>query len=978
MKIENVMKFTNLKTKTKILIGISAPLTLLVFLGGTSLLSINKIVDSNKSVEHTHEVLEHSAAIIGSAVDMETGMRGYLLAGKEDFLSPYKGGEKATYEGIDELSVIVDDNPAQVARLEAAKKVLQEWQKDVTEPTINLRRKIGDAQTMNDLSTLIKEARGKVYFDKFREQIKLFDSRERVFLVKRSEEYRTAEHEVAQDLKYISIAANELNHTNKVLTAVNELTSHAVSMEAGFRGYLLAGKDEFLDPYKSEGIKFSTQIKSLEFFVSDEPAQVERLKGAEQLMSDWQKQVAEPAIALRKRVNIGQAQLLDIEALVGRKQGENFFHEFQQLMAEFVDVESDLLIEREKHSRDAEARVKKHLTIMNENEQKVEHTYKVLGVANEILGAAVDMETGMRGYLLAGEETFLAPYTAGVATFASKLASLSITVSDNPAQVKLLGEIRNTVDEWRGKVVEPTLDLRRKIGSAKTMDDMADLIGEAHGKEYFDRFREIMTKFESVEQGLMTQRSAANSTTVSFTNILIMACVIGALILGGLVAWFIGNSIANPITRMTSAMRRLANGENETEVIGIERGDEIGEMAGAVQVFKENAIRNLEMEAETIENKKLAEQREEAARDQAIEVERQMVDDVFGRALAALAAKNLEYRITEDLPPAYHNLRDNYHEAVNELSSTIGQIREASAEILSGSGEIHQSANDLSSRSEQQAAAVEETAAALEETTNALNTSAERAVDAGKLVSTTTSNAEQSGKIVRQAIVAMREIEKSSDEIASIIGVIDDIAFQTNLLALNAGVEAARAGDSGRGFAVVAQEVRELAQRSASAAKEIKQLITTSGGEVKAGAELVDQTGAALDVIVSEVAEINEHVAAIASAANEQSVGLREINESVNSIDQGTQQNAAVAEQTTAASFELNKQVTKIDDMLKEFSTGKTTPKKRVEVVSNKPLEVVGSQAMPQPSPARALKQKVAQSFNRTAAAVNEDPWQDY
>ena len=978
IKIEYTMNFTNLKTKTKILIGISAPLSLLIVLGATSLFSIDKIVTSNKSVEHTFNVLENSAAIVGSAVDMETGMRGYLLSGKEDFLTPYNNGEKATYSGIEQLSITVSDNPAQVARLAEMKKVLQEWQKEVTEPTIKLRREIGDAETMNDLSAIVKEARGKVYFDKFREQITLFDSRERKLLVERSKEFHTAETQVNKDLQLISKTAEWVNHTNKVLTSASLLLSHAVNMETGFRGYLLAGKNEFLDPYNSGSTEFKTQAKSLIALVSDNPQQVERLKKAEKLITDWQKQVIVPAIALRKKVIMGQRQLHDVETLVGRKQGKKYFDAFREILVEFSNIESNLLIEREAKASDAEIGIKEQMAVMNANEKMVAHTHKVLGVAADILSAAVDMETGMRGYLLAGDEKFLAPYTAGMEKFERQLTSLTKTVNDNPAQVKLLGQIRKTVNDWRGKIVEPIINLRRSIGDSKTMDDMADLIGEARGKKYFDHFREIMTKFQNVEQDLMTIRSNANISTVSFTNIMILACVIGALILGGFIAWFVGNSIANPLTRMTNAMRRLANGENETEVTGIERGDEIGDMAGAVQVFKENAIRNLEMEAETIENKKLSDQRELEAREQAIISEREMVDDVFGKAMIALAAKNLDYRITEDLPTAYHNLRDNYHEAVNQLSSTIGQIREASAEILNGSEEIHQAAYDLSTRTEQQAAAVEETAAALEETTVALNTSAERSRDAGKLVATTTDNAIQSGKIVHEAIAAMRGIEESSSEINNIIGVIDDIAFQTNLLALNAGVEAARAGESGRGFAVVAQEVRELAQRSADAAKEIKQLITSSGEEVKAGADLVDQTGAALETIVSEVAEINEHVTAIASAANEQSAGLREINQTVNSIDQSTQQNAAVAEQSTAASFSLKEQVTRIDDMLKEFGTQNSTTRVRKKVASDKIVELVGRQNTPQPSPARALKQKVARSFGGAAAAADDESWQEY
>jgi methyl-accepting chemotaxis protein len=171
-------KFANLKTKPKILLGICSPLVLLAALGGVAIFGINSIVTTNKWVDHTHVVLGKAAAIVSSAVDMETGMRGYLLAGKDAFLDPYKGGEAATYDGIAELQETVNDNPAQVARLGEVEKVLRAWQKDVTEPTIQLRRDIGDAQTMNDMARLVGEARGKVYFDKVRKQIKTFSERE--------------------------------------------------------------------------------------------------------------------------------------------------------------------------------------------------------------------------------------------------------------------------------------------------------------------------------------------------------------------------------------------------------------------------------------------------------------------------------------------------------------------------------------------------------------------------------------------------------------------------------------------------------------------------------------------------------------------------------------------------------------------------------------------------------------------------------
>lgn len=339
---------------------------------------------------------------------------------------------------------------------------------------------------------------------------------------------------------------------------------------------------------------------------------------------------------------------------------------------------------------------------------------------------------------------------------------------------------------------------------------------------------------------------------------------------------------------------------------------------------------------------------------------------VFTAAIEQLANRNLAYRINDELPDGYEQLKSGFNDALDQLSDTIEQIAGAAGQINSGSEEIKSAAEDLSGRAERQAAAVEQTAAAVEEITAAVKSSTERAENAGQIVSRAKKNAEQSGEIVKKAVEAMDRISGSSEDITRIIGVIDEIAFQTNLLALNAGVEAARAGEAGKGFAVVAQEVRELAQRSATAAKEIKQLITTSGDEVKSGVDLVGETGKALKTIVEEVQEISEHVDAIITSAREQSVGLGEINTSVSSIDEGTQQNAAMAEELTASAHSLGSEVISINAMLHGFRTSRT--------ISVSKASGPEHAASPDPSPARNLGRRVAHAFGGAAA----ETWQEF
>ncbi|QJX08353.1 MULTISPECIES: globin-coupled sensor protein [Rhizobium] len=367
-----------------------------------------------------------------------------------------------------------------------------------------------------------------------------------------------------------------------------------------------------------------------------------------------------------------------------------------------------------------------------------------------------------------------------------------------------------------------------------------------------------------------------------------------------------------------------------------------------------------------------AEVAKQKAQAEAIAAEQKLVCDCFGKAMSAIVDKDVSYRINDDLPEAYHRLRDDFNNALEQLSATIQQIDAGASQIHAGAEEIRVAAEDLSKRTEQQAASIEETASALEEITTTVKDSSRRAEEAGQLVAKAKVGAEKSGQIVQQAVAAMSAIDTSSREISNIIGVIDEIAFQTNLLALNAGVEAARAGDAGKGFAVVAQEVRELAQRSAKAAKEIKELINNSGEQVKSGVALVGDTGNALTIIVDEVKEIDRHINAIVEAAREQSIALQEINTSVSTMDQGTQQNAAMVEQSTAASHALVREVSRIAQMLSEFDISKASP-------SRAPQRQTTGPSRPQGSPAHELRGKLAKAYATSGnAAVAESSWEEF
>jgi methyl-accepting chemotaxis protein len=311
----------------------------------------------------------------------------------------------------------------------------------------------------------------------------------------------------------------------------------------------------------------------------------------------------------------------------------------------------------------------------------------------------------------------------------------------------------------------------------------------------------------------------------------------------------------------------------------------------------------------------------EAERLQMLDTQANVVD-ALRKGLERLAEGDLTDRIADVFPENYDQLRADFNLAVDRLQEAMRGVVENADLIQGEASEISSAADDLSARTERQAATLEQTASALDQLTSSVKSAADGANHANELVETARENAEASGEVVREAVEAMGEIESSSQQISKITGVIDDIAFQTNLLALNAGVEAARAGEAGRGFAVVASEVRALAQRSSDAAREINALISASGTQVKRGVDLVDQAGAALKGIVDSVTEISRNVNEIAVSSREQSAGLAEINAAVNQLDQVTQQNAAMFEETTAASHALTREAETLTRTMSRFQTG--------------------------------------------------------
>jgi methyl-accepting chemotaxis protein len=469
----------------------------------------------------------------------------------------------------------------------------------------------------------------------------------------------------------------------------------------------------------------------------------------------------------------------------------------------------------------------------------------------------------------------------------------------------------------------------------------------------------------------------AQTTMMIIGGVVMLAAVMIALFLA------VRSLAQRPLHGLVSDVERMSKGDYANDVSNQDRQDEIGMVAKALDGFRHRLAESHMLSAEA-ETQRIAADGERRRNEQdrtAAAATQQHVVSALGNGLAQLSQGNLTYRIAEEFPGEYAALRRDFNDAVATLEQAIASVNAGVVNINSGTGEISESAADLAKRTEQQAASLEETAAALNELTEQVNSSADNAGIAANTVSIAVKDAETSGEVVQKAVASMQGIEQSSQEISRIIGVIDEIAFQTNLLALNAGVEAARAGEAGKGFAVVAQEVRELAQRSANAAKEIKTLINASGAQVKDGVQLVGQAGETLRKISDQVLQINGLIRQISASASEQAMGLKEVNSAVNQMDQVTQQNAAMVEETTAASMALRSESDNLRDLVARFQVSgggqSATMLRATAQTMRQPAGPAAATSSPRSPAYQPAPRKVAASAGR-AAASGGDNWEEF
>jgi len=513
---------------------------------------------------------------------------------------------------------------------------------------------------------------------------------------------------------------------------------------------------------------------------------------------------------------------------------------------------------------------------------------------------------------------------------------------------------RSEIDAVASVVKGPVVDelaRMRAVAAAAPYDKAA--VKSVGAQQWFSTITQYIDLLKTAEdlvaaEFLKLTHTVAEESKSGFYSIAAISIAILSLVVAMTIV--VVRSITRPIARLLPTMRELARGNHDIEVADTERGDEIGEMAKAVLVFRQAGIENTRLQAQTAEQERRS-LREQAAAEAKVMADldaavggivkaamagdfsqrvpldgkegtiRNLADamntmcETMGRVmgdlvtmLSALAEGNLTQRINGSYQGMFATLKDRANTTAETLSQTLSGIGTAVNEVTNAAAEISTSTTDLSQRTEEQAASLEETSASMEQMSATVKKNAENAQQANQLAAGAREVADRGSAVVANTVEAMSRIENSSNKITDIIGVIDEIARQINLLALNAAVEAARAGEAGRGFAVVASEVRSLAQRSSQAAKDISNLISNSSMQVKDGADLVNRTGASLNEIVESIRKVADIVADIATASTEQSTGIDQINKALSQMDEVTQQNSALVEENAATAKTLEQQ----------------------------------------------------------------------
>lgn len=578
-----------------------------------------------------------------------------------------------------------------------------------------------------------------------------------------------------------------------------------------------------------------------------------------------------------------------------------------------------------------------------------DNTVPSLGVLSQVNARADSSRILLARHILetskAGTERIDVRLGQTIAQTDAAIASYEKLVSD-PTERNMYDAVRGAWAEWKAQAApirQLSLDLQTGQATAlynSKLPPIGDRLDAALR-------REIAYNQQIGERAGQDGKAAVAE---SYRWIVALLILIGLTVLG--VMLVLRNRLTAPLTALTEAMQSMAGGDLDRKVPGRDQDDEIGQIANALQGIKQG------VEART----------HAAAQEQAA-IQRSVVD-ALGKGLDQLKAGKLDCAIRTAFPAEYERLRVDFNDAVAVLAEVMGEVSAASESVRVGSSEIASAASDLSDRTSSQAAALEQSAASVRSISDAISETAKIASDARHNAQLTEKEAVEGGEVMLRAVSAIEEIQRSSHRMEEIVSLIDGIAFQTNLLALNAGVEAARAGDAGKGFAVVATEVRSLAERSAGAAKEIATIIKGSGADVANGVEMMTRTKSALEQIVDRTGTLAAMIDSIAVSAGDQAAAIQQVNVVVAQMDTSTQQNAALVEQSTAASRSLADEAVRMGTLVGRFTMGNVSRSAPapVRAAAVTPMRKAPVSSLPAPRV----------SVGNTAMAVADDDWSEF
>jgi methyl-accepting chemotaxis protein len=597
----------------------------------------------------------------------------------------------------------------------------------------------------------------------------------------------------------------------------------------------------------------------------------------------------------------------------------------------------------------------------------VEEVEETIDLANFGIGAVSDIENGFRGFMLTGLDASLEPHKAGKKTAEENVATLSKMTADHPDQTARWKEFQETLATWDRDVIQKGFQLRREVTAGRVkIDEISAFEKRNSSLPYVEKLKAILVAGEARQQEI---KSEILATIESSFALLLKTVVAGAtvvLLLGLFAGYILNLAIARPILKTVTILEAVAKGDlsHRVDVMSL---DEVGRMGRALNIAIENTSTSIKksddlmmqiqvqferektVEAERAEAARVAREAEYRAHELEKQREREAADRreserrsrEEGTQVELAKAQEVAYKVelilqtmsqvamgdfTQSVPDLGDDAIGKVGSALNQLilsmRQTLSQVREVTERLADASIQMSSASEEISSGAQQQASSLEETASTLEEITSTVKQNSDAAQQAQALASGSREVAEKGGSVVGTAVEAMEAINTSSKKIADIITTIDEIAFQTNLLALNAAVEAARAGEQGRGFAVVATEVRNLAQRSAGAAKEIKTLIHDSVQKVGAGTDLVNRSGTTLGEIVTSVKRVTDIISEIAAASREQATGIEQVNKAMMQMDTVTQNNASQTEEMSATAQMLTSNTSELRELVSQFKLG--------------------------------------------------------